>query len=106
MAKQTIEIGSGPNTKTGDDARTSAQKSNSNFTELYNHNTNNPVQVIKPGTFAVIKHPNNSDVNNLEVGDMVSGWWSSVEFWANAQFIGGSIASKTSYKIITPIEDL
>lgn len=106
MAQQTINIGSGPNTKSGDDARTWAQKSNSNFNELFGHMNENPVQVIKSGTFAIIKKPGNEDVNILEIGDMVSGWWSGVEFWANAQYLGGLITAKTSYKIITPIEDL
>jgi len=35
MAKQTINLGSGPNTKTGDPLRTAFTKINSNFTELY-----------------------------------------------------------------------
>ncbi|QLE02877.1 hypothetical protein HX109_15360 [Galbibacter sp. BG1] len=36
MAQQIINIGSSPNNGTGDPARTWAQKSNANFTELYN----------------------------------------------------------------------
>ena len=35
MAKQTINIGTGPNTKTGDPLRTAFGKINDNFTELY-----------------------------------------------------------------------
>ena len=35
MAKQTINIGTGPNTKTGDPLRTAFTKTNENFTELY-----------------------------------------------------------------------
>lgn len=35
MAKQTINIGTGPNTKTGDPLRTAFNKINQNFTELY-----------------------------------------------------------------------
>lgn len=35
MAKQTINIGSGPNTKTGDPLRSAFTKVNDNFTELY-----------------------------------------------------------------------
>lgn len=35
MAKQTINIGTGPNTKTGDPLRTAFTKINQNFTELY-----------------------------------------------------------------------
>lgn len=35
MAKQTINLGSGPNTKTGDPLRTAFNKINQNFTELY-----------------------------------------------------------------------
>ena len=36
MAKQTINLGTGPNTKTGDPLRTAFGKINDNFTELYN----------------------------------------------------------------------
>lgn len=35
MAKQTINIGTGPNTKNGDPIRTAFQKVNANFDELY-----------------------------------------------------------------------
>lgn len=35
MAKQTINLGSGPNTKTGDPLRTAFTKINANFTEVY-----------------------------------------------------------------------
>jgi hypothetical protein len=35
MAKQTIELGTGPNTKDGDTVRDAFNKVNQNFTELY-----------------------------------------------------------------------
>lgn len=37
MAKQTINVGTTPNDRTGDPLRTSFQKINANFTELYNN---------------------------------------------------------------------
>ncbi|MBA0088884.1 MAG: hypothetical protein HRJ53_28180, partial [Acidobacteria bacterium Pan2503] len=35
MAQQTINVGTGPNSATGDPIRTAFQKCNSNFTDLY-----------------------------------------------------------------------
>ena len=37
MAKQSINIGSGPNTKNGDPIREAFRKTDENFTELYNN---------------------------------------------------------------------
>lgn len=39
MAKQVIDLGTAPDTETGDNARAWAGKSNSNFTELYDSKT-------------------------------------------------------------------
>jgi len=39
MAKQTINVGTSPNTKTGDTIRDAFVKTNSNFNELYAHVT-------------------------------------------------------------------
>ena len=39
MAKQTIDLGTGPDTGTGDPARTAFTKTNDNFTELYDFAT-------------------------------------------------------------------
>jgi hypothetical protein len=46
MAKQTINLGSGPNTKTGDPLRTAFTKINDNFTEVYGY----PLSTISSGT--------------------------------------------------------
>lgn len=56
MAKQTINIGTSPNSKTGDTIRDAFTKTNSNFNELYAHlvadvqipsQTNNAGKVLK-----------------------------------------------------------
>jgi len=56
MAKQTINVGSSPNSKTGETIRDAFIKTNANFTELYNHvaadvqlpsQTNNAGKVLK-----------------------------------------------------------
>jgi len=46
MAKQTINIGSAANTKTGDALRTAFTKVNENFTEIYGY----PLTSISSGT--------------------------------------------------------
>jgi hypothetical protein len=46
MAKQTINIGTTPNDKTGDQLRTAFTKTNDNFTEVYAY----PLNSISSGT--------------------------------------------------------
>ena len=45
MAQQTINIGSGPNTKDGDPIREAFRKTEENFTELYNVAENNSISI-------------------------------------------------------------
>lgn len=64
MAKQTINIGTGPNTKTGDPLRTAFTKINENFTELYTADTTNQL-----GKFKIWE-------NTLGTTDDADGWGS------------------------------
>jgi hypothetical protein len=45
MAQQSINIGSGPNTKDGDPIREAFRKTEENFTELYNVAENNSISI-------------------------------------------------------------
>jgi hypothetical protein len=59
MAKQTINLGTGPNTKTGDPLRTAFGKINDNFTELYDgDNSTNYLTLTNTAYYApVLKTP-------------------------------------------------
>ena len=46
MTKQTIDIGTGPNTGTGDPLRTAFTKLNENFTEIYNTTNSNYTSAV------------------------------------------------------------
>ena len=46
MTKQTIDIGTGPNTNTGDPLRTAFTKLNENFTEVYNTTNSNYTSAV------------------------------------------------------------
>ena len=50
MAKQTINIGTGPNTGTGEAIRTAFNKVNQNFTELYDRPTIEAKEWVNPNT--------------------------------------------------------
>ena len=58
MAQQIINVGAAPNDGLGDPLRTSFQKTNANFTELYN----NELGQASPGVYYV--SPSGSDLNN------------------------------------------
>jgi hypothetical protein len=45
MAQQSINIGSGPNTKDGDPIREAFRKTDENFTELYNGAGSNSISI-------------------------------------------------------------
>jgi hypothetical protein len=46
MTQQTIDIGTGPNTGTGDPLRTAFTKLNENFTEVYNTTNSNYTSAV------------------------------------------------------------
>lgn len=53
----------------------------------------------------IFKASGNS-LSTLESGDMVIRWWNTTEFWSLARYNGGTTTLKSSYTIISPIEDL
>lgn len=74
MTKQVINVGSGPNSKTGDPLRTAFIKINENFTELYNANTTPSVTIDVPGAGGA----NGSEVIldlTKQVQVLQSGWY-------------------------------
>lgn len=55
----------------------------------------------------IIKHPSNSDMDNLEVNDMVQRWFNNagtMEYWKAAQYLGGDVNTRGSYNVIDFIE--
>lgn len=74
MPIQDIDRGTGPNTLTGDDARTAAEKINSNFAYIMN------IIKIKMGGLYVEKYPGNTNLGAYEVGDKVEGWVTSTRY--------------------------
>ena len=51
-------------------------------------------------TWMVSKKPGNTNATVLEVGDIVRGYWSSIEFWPEAIYNGGDALQKANYTIL------
>lgn len=81
MAKQVISIGSSPNDGTGDALRTAFQKSNANFTELYNLVEENAytLPAATSSTLGGVRVGNNITVFNgtISVASQVQPDWSA-----------------------------
>lgn len=81
MAKQTISIGTSPNDGTGDALRTAFQKSNSNFTELYNLVELNQysLPIATNSTLGGVKIGNNITVFNgvISVASQIQPDWNA-----------------------------
>lgn len=83
MTKQVISIGSSPNDGTGDALRTAFQKSNSNFTELYNLVEENryTLPTATSSTLGGVRVGNNISVFNgtISVASQVQPDWNATE---------------------------
>ena len=75
MAKQTINVGSSPNDGTGDPVRTSFQKVNANFTELYSQGQGQAV----PGVYYV-----STDGSDSNTGTTLSDSFLTIKAATNA----------------------
>jgi Pectate lyase superfamily protein len=108
MSKQVINVGLGPNDGTGDPLRSAFQKSNSNFTELYN-------SLGIPGPPGPIGPPGNSGAivdwvsvrDHGAVGNGVADDTAAIQAAIDAAVAGGGISTiympKGTYKISTSL---
>lgn len=60
---------------------------------------------IQFGSFQIFGADGNG-LTTLQSGDMVSGWWSTTEFWTLARYNGTDPAVRTNYTIINSTEGL
>ena len=88
MAKQTINVGSSPNDGTGDPIRTSFQKVNANFTELYSQGLGQAV----PGVYYVT-----TDGNDSNTGTTLSDAFLTIK--AAAAAAGAYTTTNPNYKV-------
>lgn len=58
---------------------------------------------IQYGSFMIYGASGNG-LSTLQSGDMVSGWWSTTEFWSLARYNGGDTGVKTNYTVINSTE--
>lgn len=66
-----------------------------------------PNVIVFGNLFTLDKHPNNSNLEQLEQFDCIlDGWRSDTEHWDKAQYIGGAQNSDSSYLIISRTKDL
>lgn len=60
----------------------------------------NPIHVVKQGERRIFKGSGNNDIDNLEIGDLVTQFWSATEFWFLAKYLGGVLTEEGSYQKI------
>lgn len=96
MIKQTINLGTGPNTKTGDSAKVGGQKINTNFDYLFSK-----VLPLPSGDFRLVAKGWGNTAETDEVGDLFMGWKDAATFWKIAKWNGGDQSNRANY---TPIE--
>jgi len=70
-----------------------------------------PTVILNRNQFILFKNPLNSNKDNqstLEIGDMVTGWWSDVLFFDLAVYLGGDVNLAGSYDniIFAEVDDL
>lgn len=85
MIRQEINLGTGPNTKTGDSARSGGQKINANFEYLFSIAL--PVQ--NDQKYPLAKGYGNTAETN-EVGDLFMYWESATKFVKIGKWEGGT----------------
>jgi hypothetical protein len=94
MAIETIDIGSGANTQTGDDARAWAIKSNANFAFL--KGLIDGLEVKLSGYY--VDKKDNSDLTSIEIGDQIRGNFSA-DNYIIADVIALPITNKDNLEI-------
>lgn len=86
MIRLEINLGTGPNTKTGDSARAGGQKINANFEYLFSKTL--PVQ---SGQYYPVAKGYGNTADTDEVGDLFMGWESPTKFAIIAKWEGGTV---------------
>lgn len=61
----------------------------------------NAATVFTLAHMTIRKRPGNNDLENIEPGDWVTGWWDRYDYWQQAIYIGGPIDNKDSYYVYT-----
>lgn len=94
-----INLGPAPNTNQGDPLRVGGG--------IINDNTNTLqilTRTVEDGDRQTFKFNGNTDINTLEVGDMVSGWINSNRFFEQAQYNGGDVTNPASYTVFSEVD--
>lgn len=90
-----VDLSSGENTGLGDPLRVGGEKINANEAKLFVL-----ARVIQETTMQVFKAPGNANINLLESGDIVSGWFRTDLFLTHAVYKGGNVGDLTNYTIL------
>jgi hypothetical protein len=92
---ETLDLSSGPNTGLGDPLRDGGSKINNNFDKIFVL-----ARVLQENTLQVNKAIGNANINILEVGDIVSGWFTSTLFLTHAVYNGGTVGDIANYSVL------
>lgn len=96
---EALNLSTQANDGQGDPLRVGGVKINSNQQKLFTL-----ARVIQENTLQVYKAIGNSNIDALESGDMITGWFSSTLFLKHARYNGGNTGDLTSYTVIDDID--
>lgn len=94
-----IDLSPAENTGLGDPLRVGGTKINENEAKLFTLS-----RVVQENTLQVYKAIGNQNIDALETGDLVVGWFTSTQFLNPARYNGGSVGDIASYTIINEID--
>ena len=96
---ESLDLGAAPDDGNGDPLRPGGVKINSNFDKMYVL-----ARVVQETTLQVYKGSGNADINNLEAGDIIRGFFSPTKFADPWVYNGGDVALEGSYTKINTID--
>ena len=92
---ETIDLSPAPNTGNGDPIRDGGQKINNNFTKLFAL-----ARVVQENTLQVYKAIGNTNIDALESGDIIVGWFNSTTFADKWRYNSGNVGDASSYTVL------
>jgi len=94
-----IDLSPAANTGLGDPLRVGGKSINDNEAKLFTL-----ARVVQESTLQVFKAIGNPDINILEPGDAIAGWFTSTLFIKLAIYVAGSPGDIASYNVLDSTE--
>ncbi len=92
---ENVDLSPGENTGLGDPLRDGGTKINANFGKLFTLS-----RVVQENTLQVYKAIGNANIDALEGGDIIVGWFNSTTFADKWQYNAGNVGEAASYTVV------